>query len=352
MNFISTQKKFVSFIAAAGLLMVVTGCGVESNDAPDDAGTSGAGASYTEPAQGGTQQQAAKATPRTEGQITIAGKAQGSLTESLIDSYERNGGTATIDEIGGNEQSAFADFCRGNVDLVDSARPISPGEYRKCMARGIQPVQFQVASDAAVLAIKNETDVGVDCLSFDEVRNMFRAGSPINSWSEVGYDHDVTVDSSAPRLKVAGPDEDSNVFGFFGQYVLGDTEPTLLSFRGDYQAYPTYAGVRRAVVGTNKDFRDSENFPISQDVLENVISSIADAKRAVRDARAEKAKGIEDGRNAADKARDQRILDKAEANLKSLQADVKPSKSSCGRWRSAPATTSASRNASSRHRQQ
>ncbi|MGB0119974.1 MAG: substrate-binding domain-containing protein [Solirubrobacterales bacterium] len=326
MNFIESRKKFVSIIAAAGLLLIVTGCGIESSDAPDDAGTSGAGAAFQEPDQGGTQQQTAKATPRTEGQITIAGKAQGSLTESLVDSYDRNGGTATITEIGGNEQSAFADFCRGNVDLVDSARPISPDEYRKCMARGIQPVQFQVASDAAVLAIKNETDVGVDCLSFDEVRNMFRAGSPVNSWSEVGYDHNVTVDASAPRLKVAGPDEDSNVFGFFGQYVLGDTEPTLLSFRGDYQAYPTDAGVRRAVVGTNKDFLRAEDFPVSQDVLESVISSIADAKRAVRDAEAEKAKGIKDGRSAEDRARDQRKLDQARANLKSLQADVKPSR--------------------------
>jgi len=308
------------------MLVVVTGCGIESSDAPEGAGTSGVGAAFKEPQQGGTQQQAARATPRTEGQITIAGKAQGSLTQLLIDSYDRNGGTASITEVGGNEQSAFAEFCRGNVDLVDSARPISPAEYRKCIARGIQPVQFQVASDAAVLAIKNETDVGVDCISFDEVRNMFRAGSPINSWSEVGYDHDVTLDAAAPRLQVAGPDEDSNVFGFFGQYVLGDTEPTLLSFRGDYQAFPTDAGVRRAVVGTNKDFLAAEDFPISQDVLDNVIASIADAKRAVRDARAEKAKGIKDGRNAADKARDQRILDKAKANLKGLRADVKPSK--------------------------
>jgi len=323
---IASKRKLALLLTALGLLGVATGCGIDSDSSPSDAGSSGASAAFTEPVEGETAAPTAKATPRTEGEIRIAGKAQGSLTERLTTAYVSDGGTADINSSGGNEQSAFSEFCAGKIDIVDSARPISPSEYRKCMAMGIQPVQFQVASDAAVLAIKNETDVGVDCLSFDEVRNIFRAGSPINSWSEVGYDHNVTVDASAPRMKVAGPDEDSNVFGFFGQYVLGDSEPTLLSMRGDYQAFPTDAGVRRAVVGSNKDFRAAEDYQASQQILEDVISSIADAKQAVKDAEAEKAKGIRDGRSPSAKARDQRILDKAEANLKSLEADVAPSK--------------------------
>ncbi|MDQ2700953.1 MAG: substrate-binding domain-containing protein [Actinomycetota bacterium] len=320
------RKKLATLIAAFGVLIVVAGCGVSSDSAPENSGVSGPEASFEEADQGGTPQQAAQATPRTEGNIRIAGKAQGSLTESLIRAYERTGANATITASGGNEQSAFDSFCRGTVDIVDSARPISPAEYRKCMARGIVPVQFQVASDAAVLAIKNETDVGVDCLSFDEVRNIFRAGSPVNSWSEVGYDHNASLETSAPRMKVAGPDADSNVFGFFGQYVLGDTEPSLLSVRGDYQAFPTDAGVRRAVVGTNKDFRLAEEYPRSQDILEDVIASIADARQAVKDAEAERAKGIEDDRPPEDQARDRRILAKAEKTLRDLRAAVNPSK--------------------------
>lgn len=329
------RTRIATLIAAAALLAAVTGCGIQADDAPSDAGVSGTNASYVEPKQGDSTQITAKATPRTEGVIRIAGKAQGSLTERLVDSYESGGGAARITVAGGNEQSAFDAFCRGQVDLVDSARPISPGEFRACKALGITPVQFQIASDAAVLAIKNETDVGVDCLSFDEVRNIFRAGSPINSWSEVGYDHAVTTDLSAPRLKVAGPDEESNVFGFFGQYVLGDTEPTLLSVRGDYQAYPTDAGVRRAVVGSNRDFLAAEEFSRSQEVLDDVVSSIADAKRAIRDAKAEKAKGIRDGRSPAAKARDQRILDRATKTLRDLKADVDPSRRYVGQNRDA-----------------
>ena len=332
----STPKnKIATLVAALAVLVVVAGCGVDSSDAPDDAGSSD-DPTFVEPTDNTkASQPEQKATPRNEGSIRIAGKAQGSLTERLVDTYELQGGTASVTTTGGNEQSAFDAFCRGNVDIVDSARPISPNEYSACISRGIQPVQFQVASDAAVLAIKNETDVGVDCLSFDEVRNIFQAGSDVNSWSQVGYDHDVTLDASAPRMKVAGPDEDSNVFGFFGQYVLGDDEPTLLSVRGDYQAYPTDAGVRRAVVGTNRDFLAAQEFAPSQKVLEQIIASIADAKQAVRDAEDEKAKGIRDKRSKEAKARDQRILDNAKQTLKNLKADTKDSRAYVNRNRKA-----------------
>ncbi len=330
------KTKITALIAAFALLVIVAGCGVDTDEAPESAGASGSNANFVEPTDESKSSEPAKrATPRTEGTIRIAGQAQGSLTERLVDAYELQGGTATVTTTGGNEPAAFDAFCAGNVDLVDSARPISPREYRACINRGIQPVQFQIASDAAVLAIKNETDVGVDCLSFDEVRNIFQAGSGINSWSQVGYDHAVTLDDSAPRMKVAGPDEDSNVFGFFGQYVLGDDEPTLLSLRGDYQTYPTDAGVRRAVVGTNRDFLAAQEFAPSQRVLEQIIASIADAKQAVRDARDEKAKGIRDKRNKEDKARDQRILDRAKQTLKDLRAATKDSRLFVGRNRAA-----------------
>ncbi len=321
------KRKLAALLAGAALVAAVAGCGVDNDEAPESAGKSGSDAVFIEQTdEGESTQTQNRATPRTEGTIRIAGKAQGSLTERLVNTYELQGGTATVTTTGGNEQAAFDAFCAGKVDIVDSARPISPKEYRACMNRGIQPVQFQVASDAAVLAIKNETDVGVDCLSFDEVRNIFQAGSDINSWSQVGYDHNVTLDDSAPRMQVAGPDEDSNVFGFFGQYVLGDDEPTLLSVRGDYEAYPTDAGVRRAVVGTNRDFLAAQELAPSQEVLEQIIASIADAEQAVKDAKDEKAKGIRDQRSEAAKARDQRILDDARQTLKDLKADTKESR--------------------------
>jgi len=321
--------------AAALLALLVAGCGVNPDEAPESAGASGAAARYVPPKADGTPVQRAKPTPRASGTIRIAGKAQGSLTEDLIDAYDAGDGATKIVVTPSNENRAFEAFCSGQADIVDSARPISEAEYRQCIANDIQPVQFQVASDAAVLAIKNETDVGTDCLSFEEVRNIFRAGSTINSWSQVGYGHGLGNDGNEPRLKVAGPDEDSNVFGFFGQYVLGDPEPTMLSVRSDYQAFPTDAGVRRAVVGSNRDYMAAAQYDRSLQIYQDILDSLAENRRAVRDAKAEVAKGIADNRPPEDRARDRAKLAKAESNLRNLKKSLPDARGYVARNRAA-----------------
>jgi ABC-type phosphate transport system substrate-binding protein len=317
------KKKAAALVtASAALAMLVAGCGVNPDQAPESAGNTGTAARYVPPSSGKSESEQAKPTPREAGTIRITGKAQGSLTPDLVKAYNQGGGTANVTVEDESENQAFQQFCGGQADVVDSARPISASEYRKCISNGIQPVQFQVASDAVVLAIKNETDVGTDCLSFGEVRDIFRAGSTINSWSQVGYGHDLGGNANEPRMKVAGPDEDSNTFGFFGQYVLGAPEPTMLDYRSDYQAFPTDSGVRRAVVGSNRDFRAAAQFERSQQVYQGILDSLAENRRAVRDAQDEVEKGIADERPAADRARDRRKLAEAERNLENLKKSL------------------------------
>jgi ABC-type phosphate transport system substrate-binding protein len=332
------SKKFLMSCLCLGSVLALAGCGIELDSAPPSAGIEGTDA-VVQVSQAGQGQPRAQRVQRSQGVVRIAGQAQGSLTESLVRSYENGGTPVQVSVSTGSESSAFAAFCRGQVDIVDSARPISPSEYRRCLALGIIPVQFQVASDAAVLAIKNETDVGVDCLSFEEVQQVFRAGSPINNWSQVGYDAQATTgvlgSRISPELKVAGPDARSNVFGFLGQYVLGVETPTLASVRSDYQAFPTDAGVRRAVVGTRPDELASRELAPSEQVLRDIVSSIADAEKAVRDAEAEVRKGIRDRRSAEDRARDRRILAERKAILAGLRRDLAESKRYVARNRAA-----------------
>lgn len=317
-------KKGIALASTAALFaLLVAGCGVNPDEAPSSAGHDGVDARYVPPQnESASPVKESKATQREVGTIRIAGKAQGSLTPNMVKAYNAAGGSSSVVVDDTGENQAFQTFCSGRADIVDSARPISESEYRKCMANGIQPVQFQVASDAVVLAIKNETDVGTDCLAFSEVRDIFRAGSTINSWSQVGYGHDLGGDANEPRMKVAGPDQNSNVFGFFGQYVLGVPEPTMLAFRSDYQSFKTDAGVRRAVVGSNKDFRAAALLENSRKVYQDILNSLAENRRAVRDAQAEVAKGIQDERPPADQARDRRKLAQAQKNLENLEKSL------------------------------
>ena len=87
------------------------------------------------------------------GLIRIDG-AEGTLTPRANSAYLAESGNR-INQTFTGESRAFQRLCVGEIDLVDSARPISPAEWEQCQAQGLDIVQFQVAADALVLAIKN-----------------------------------------------------------------------------------------------------------------------------------------------------------------------------------------------------
>ena len=246
---------------------------------------------------------------RPGGIVDIEGSS-GSLTHEAARRYEFGGSTTTVNFSPTGEDQAFQKLCAGEIDLVDSSRPISRAEWDACRAVGLDVVQFQVAADAVVLAIKSETDVGGDCLTTDQVQDVFRAGSPITDWSQLGLDE--------ARLETGGPDPDNNAFGFFGRYVLDAPEPSLTNLRSDYQAFESDNGTRNWVVGNPRDHALADRFPeraekraLLNEQLETWWQVLRDAEAEVVAARAEVEKGIRDKRPPADRARDQRRLDRA-----------------------------------------
>ncbi|MDO9494465.1 MAG: substrate-binding domain-containing protein [Nocardioides sp.] len=243
---------------------------------------------------------------RPGGIVDIEGTS-GSLTAEAATRYEFGGSTTTVNFSETGEDQAFQRLCAGEIDLVDSSRPISRAEWDACRAVGLDVVQFQVAADAVVLAIKSETDVGGDCLTTAQVQDIFRAGSPITDWSQLGLDE--------VRLETGGPDTDNNAFGFFGRYVLDAPEPSLTNLRSDYQAFATDNGTRDWVVGGIRDHLLADRFAdrarrrtLLNEQLETWWHVLRDAQAEVRAARAEVRKGIRDKRPPADRARDQQRL--------------------------------------------
>jgi len=314
----STLRKRLSLLALMAALLALPGCGVSLEGASDggNAGPVEQGASNPASAESASLPQ------RPVGVIRIDGKAQGSLTDSLIEEYGGDAADASFDVESSDEAAAFEAFCRGEADIVDSARPISPAEYAACSANGIEPVQIQVASDAAVLAIENETDVGVDCLSVPDVREIFRAASPVTNWSQVGYGDRPAVGPNALPIKVAGPDARSNVFGFFGSAVLGDPDPSPVLLRGDYEAFPSDRGVRLAVAGSAGERARAEQRGESERVLRDLEAVLDDATRAVAIAEFQVEKGIEDGRTETTRIADTERLEDAEAKLGELSEEL------------------------------
>lgn len=224
-----------STLAVLALAALLTGCGIDTRDAGKP----------NEPEPGpGADTPTVATTPsnlprRPAGVVAVEGQQQGALTPDATARYVQG---VRVNFANPGEDRAFADLCAGRVDVVEVSRDITPGEQRICNRTGISLAPpIQVASDAVVIATRNERDVGGDCLRRSTVRDIFRAGSPIGSWDQVGFD--------PIPLRTTGRDQDANVFAFFAAQVLGIDPRTasLADLRSDYRVRATDDEVRREV---------------------------------------------------------------------------------------------------------
>jgi ABC-type phosphate transport system substrate-binding protein len=234
-------------LATAGvtvLAVALAGCGVDigasaTQTAPTAAQSHGASA------QRARQQRAASLPTRAAGTLSIAGERQGSVSANATTDYAsaQQRVRPRYSAVGATE--GFARLCRGEVDVVDSARPISRAELAVCNANGLEiRTPIQIASDALVLATRNDSDVGGDCLSVGDVRDIYRRGSTIGNWNELGYD-------DLP-LKPVGPGANANAFSFFASQVLGvPSGATLADLRSDYMPHSSDNAIRRVILGTD-----------------------------------------------------------------------------------------------------
>jgi ABC-type phosphate transport system substrate-binding protein len=312
------SKRSVLIVAAlVALLAVLAGCGVSINEASQAGGP------------GPLEQKTAKVAaetgnlpPRPAGEIRLDGVAPGSLPAKLLDKYKARG-TATTFMVGdGEEGEAFESFCAGKTDIVASQRPISPSVYAECQGNGVEPVQLEIASDAAILAIQNETDVGVDCISVSDVREIFRAASPIASWAQVGYGHNLEAATDTLPLKVAGPEPSSGPFSSFSELVLGDSEPSRLLLRGDYQPYEDESEVLDAVAGNPEEAQLAGHGSEFANSAVGLKKALKQAEKAVLIGEFQVEKGIEDERSEAEQEEDAETLAKYEEKVERLSKET------------------------------
>ena len=236
------------------ICLACSGCGVDIGSSGSGTGTTTTGPSNetTRAEKAAVARRAASLPRRESGQLAISGEQQGSLSSNAVDEFRRaqNDVNASYSAVGAND--GFERLCRGEIDIVDSARPISRAELAVCNANGLEVrTPIQIASDAIVLATRNESDVGGDCLTVGDVQRVFRSGSTITNWNQLGFD-------DLP-LKAAGPEENANAFSNFASQVLGvPSGATLRDLRSDYRAHESDDGVRRDIIGQTQARRVPE----------------------------------------------------------------------------------------------
>ena len=118
----------------------------------------------------------------------------------------------------------FQKFCAGETDISDASRAIEPEEEAACKAKGITYQQVQVANDG--IAVVANPSLGVDCLTVDQLKQIWNKGSKVTSLSQID------PKLSTEKLSLYGPGTDSGTFDFFTAKVNGEKGVT----REQYQA--------------------------------------------------------------------------------------------------------------------
>jgi phosphate transport system substrate-binding protein len=116
-------------------------------------------------------------------------------------------------------------FCPGQTDINNASRPIKEEEQQLCSDNGVEPVELTVATDALTVVANNNSD-WVDCMTTDELSQIWSAEDPPTNWS------DVNSDWPDEPFDLYGPSEASGTYDYFIEAIIGEDGPGL---RGDYQ---------------------------------------------------------------------------------------------------------------------
>jgi len=133
----------------------------------------------------------------------------------------------------------FEVFCQGQTDISDASRPIEEDEVATCEEAGVEYTELQVATDALTLVV--HPDLAVDCLTIEQVIQLWEPKSEITNWSD--------LDPSFPDQEISlfGPGTDSGTYDYMAADVIGAESETT---RDDYEASEDDNVLVQGVAGT------------------------------------------------------------------------------------------------------
>lgn len=110
----------------------------------------------------------------------------------------------------------FANFCRGQAELIQSSRPIQKAEQDACARAGIEFVEVPIALDALAVIV-HPRNAFVRSISLEELRTAWeiKAQGRVTRWSQVN-----PTWPDAP-MQLVGPDRLSDEARFLTTAVLG-----------------------------------------------------------------------------------------------------------------------------------
>jgi len=162
------------------------------------------------------------------GTIDIAGSSTVfPLATAMSERFEEDHADVDINIQSTGSGGGFANhFCPGRTDFNNASRPIQAEEEQACSDNDVTPVELTVATDALTVVVNNDAD-WLDCITVEELRQIWSAEDPPTTWS------DVNSDWPDRDLELYGPTDASGTYDYFIEAILGEEGP---GHRQDYSA--------------------------------------------------------------------------------------------------------------------
>lgn len=118
-----------------------------------------------------------------EGTIAISGtQVILPISQAIAQRFIQDGYPSKINLAGIDTVVGFKLFCQEKkIDIVNAVRPITTQESAACAKSGIEPIGFQIATDAVTIVVSSENNFVPNTLTRDELAKVFT----VQKWSDV-----------------------------------------------------------------------------------------------------------------------------------------------------------------------
>ncbi|MGC5627206.1 PstS family phosphate ABC transporter substrate-binding protein [Georgenia sp. Z1344] len=203
------RRKVLTAIGAVSLMVTLAACGGDDSEAEtsaDDGGTSSEGAADTSADGGGD----------LSGDIAIDGSSTVTpLTEPAAELFMQENPDVRVSVATSGTGGGFEKFCNEETDISMASRQISEEEIAACEEAGVEYSELTVANDGLAVVVNPEND-WVDCLTVDELSQIWTRDSEVNSWS------DVNPEFPDEAIDLYGAGSDSGTFDYFTEAINGE----------------------------------------------------------------------------------------------------------------------------------
>jgi len=149
------------------------------------------------------------------------------ITEAVAEEYRSEAPNTRVTVGLSGTGGGFQKFLRGETDINDASREITPSEIETAKENGVEYVRLSVAYDGLAVVVNPEND-WVDYVTVEELKTIWEpsAQGEIDQWS------DVRDDWPDRPLTLFGPGVASGTYDYFTEAIVGESGAS----RGDFTA--------------------------------------------------------------------------------------------------------------------